>query len=80
MNNFLKQITRLTIDLPTRPMLECPIIQVWCDQHKFRKRIAAKTAISGYTNLSKNDCGPHGILWRWWRDRKMRLRKQKRFI
>ena len=55
-------------------------LEVWCDQHRFRKRCATKAAIAGLINPSKKDCGPGGILWRWFRDRKIRIKKQKNYI
>jgi hypothetical protein len=53
---------------------------VYCDQYRHRKRMAARAAIAGGNNLSKSDCGPKGILWRWWRDKRMLERKWKRCI
>lgn len=46
----------------------------------YRKAQSIKNAIRGLVSAAKEDCGPRGVHWQWWRDKQIKLRKQKRFI
>eukprot|EP00929_Paragymnodinium_shiwhaense_P087217 TRINITY_DN47476_c0_g1_i1.p2 TRINITY_DN47476_c0_g1~~TRINITY_DN47476_c0_g1_i1.p2 ORF type:complete len:189 (+),score=39.72 TRINITY_DN47476_c0_g1_i1:77-643(+) len=51
-----------------------------CAQHKYRRWQDMKQAIKYVENASRADCGPKGKFWRWYRDRKINMRKKKRCI
>ena len=55
-------------------------VPLLCNQHWFRKIRAQKEAIKGIVNARKTDCGPKGIHWRWYRDRRIKIRKKKNYI
>jgi len=51
-----------------------------CGGHWYRKIQSQKDALKGIINARRTDCGPKGIHWRWYRDRRIKIKKQKNYI
>jgi len=55
-------------------------IEIECGGHWYRKIQGQKDALKGMINLRRTDCGPRGVHWRWYRDRRIAIKKAKRTI
>eukprot|EP00396_MALV-II-16_sp_LP-1_P000377 gene377-299_t len=49
-------------------------------KNRYRVVKAQRNALRGLQKARRCDCGPKGIHWRWWRDRKITIKKNKNFI
>jgi len=54
--------------------------RIQCKQHWYRIINATKAAIKGLHKARRIDCGPKGIYWKWWRDRRISIKKKKNYI
>eukprot|EP00931_Biecheleriopsis_adriatica_P080217 TRINITY_DN53571_c0_g1_i1.p2 TRINITY_DN53571_c0_g1~~TRINITY_DN53571_c0_g1_i1.p2 ORF type:complete len:158 (+),score=25.89 TRINITY_DN53571_c0_g1_i1:70-543(+) len=51
-----------------------------CNQFWYRITKNQRNALKPVENASRADCGPRKKHWRWYRDRRIAMRKKKRFI